>query len=119
LSGDEEQLVQAYLNIGRNAAQAVVGGGIITLRTRVRRQFTLRAHRHRQVLETTVEDTGPGIEPALSARIFFPMVSSRADGTGLGLTIAHEIIDRHGGAIDCDSAAGCTRFNIYLPMAEQ
>ncbi len=119
LSGDEEQLVQAYLNIVRNAAQAVVGGGIITLRTRVRRQFTLRAHRHRQVLETTVEDTGPGIEPALSARIFLPMVSSRADGTGLGLTIAREIIDRHGGAIDCDSAAGCTRFNIYLPMAEQ
>lgn len=116
LSGDREQLVQAYLNIVRNAAQALSGAGSITLRTRVRRQFTLHGRRHRQVLESTIEDDGPGIGPDLLENIFLPMVSGRANGTGLGLTIAREIIDCHGGTIRCESAAGCTQFDIYLPL---
>jgi len=114
--GDREQMVQAVLNIVRNAVQAMGGRGTIVLKTRVRRQHTLRNNRHRLVLETSITDDGPGIDPKLIDRIFFPMVTGRADGTGLGLAITQEIIRRHDGVIECTSEPGNTQFSIFLPI---
>ena len=118
ITGDREQLVQAVLNIVRNAVQAIDGVGRITLVTRIRRQFTLGSRRHRHVLEATINDDGPGIPPAILEDVFSPMVSGRPGGTGLGLTIAQEILSRHGGAIECVSQPGDTRFILYLRVED-
>ena len=114
--GDREQLIQAVLNIVRNAVQAMAGRGRIELKTRVRRQYTLLNQRHRLVVEASITDDGPGIDPLLIDRIFFPMVTGRADGTGLGLAITQEIIRRHEGVIECTSQPGETCFRILLPV---
>lgn len=114
--GDSEQLIQAVLNIARNAAQALGGDGVITLRSRSERQFTLGQKRHRLVLHAEIEDNGPGIPEELRERIFFPLVTGRADGTGLGLSIAQTVIHQHGGVIECHSRPGRTIFRIYLPL---
>jgi len=118
ITGDREQLMQAVLNVVRNAVQAIDGVGQITLVTRIRRQFTLGNRRHRHVLEATIADDGPGVPPAIVEDIFSPMVSGRPDGTGLGLTIAKEILSRHGGAIACTSQPGDTRFILHLPVED-
>lgn len=116
--GDRGQLVQAVLNVVRNALQASddIDNCIITLRTRAQRQFTIGAQRHRLVCRLDIEDNGPGIPDDMLHSIFMPMVTGRAEGTGLGLTIAQSIIDRHGGLLECASEPGNTRFTIYLPM---
>lgn len=114
--GDTEQLIQAVLNIARNAVQALGGNGVITLRSRIERQFTLSQKRHRLVLRAEIEDNGPGIPEELRERIFFPLVTGRADGTGLGLSIAQTIVHQHGGVIECHSRPGQTIFRIYLPL---
>ncbi len=114
--GDSEQLIQAVLNIARNAAQALTNGGVIRLRSRIERQFTLSQKRHRLVLRAEIEDNGPGIPEELRERIFFPLVTGRADGTGLGLSIAQTIVHQHGGVIECHSRPGQTIFRIYLPL---
>lgn len=114
--GDSEQLIQAVLNIARNAAQALGGDGVITLRSRSERQFTLGQKRHRLVLHAEIEDNGPGIPEELRERIFFPLVTGRADGTGLGLSIAQTVVHQHGGVIECHSRPGRTIFRIYLPL---
>jgi len=114
--GDAEQLVQAVLNIVRNAAQALDNTGVIRLRSRIERQFTLVQKRHRLVLCAEIEDNGPGIPEELRERIFFPMVTGRADGTGLGLSIAQTIVHQHGGVIECHSRPGWTIFRIYFPL---
>ncbi len=114
--GDTEQLIQAVLNIARNAAQALGGDGVIRLRSRIERQFTLSQKRHRLVLRAEIEDNGPGITEELRERIFFPLVTGRADGTGLGLSIAQTIVHQHGGVIECHSRPGQTIFRIYLPL---
>ena len=101
--GDQEQMIQAILNIVRNAVEATRGEGNILLKTRVRRQKTLRNHRHRLVVEASITDDGPGIDEQIIDRIFFPMVTGRADGTGLGLAITQEIVRRHNGVIECTS----------------
>ena len=116
LTGDREQMVQAVLNIVRNAVQAMAGRGVIALRTRVRHQFTLHNRRHRLAVEVWITDDGPGIDPAMIEKVFFPMVTGRADGTGLGLAIAQEAVNRHGGTIECVSRPGKTRFTLYLPV---
>jgi two-component system nitrogen regulation sensor histidine kinase GlnL len=116
LSGDAEQLVQAVLNIVRNAAQAVEYRGRVCLRTRVERQFTIGQKRHRLVLRAEVEDDGPGIRQDLVDHIFYPMVTGRAEGTGLGLSIAQAIVHQHGGLIQCSSRPRQTIFTIYLPL---
>ncbi|MGQ0622381.1 MAG: nitrogen regulation protein NR(II) [Panacagrimonas sp.] len=120
---DREQLIQALLNLVRNAMQSLMGegggGGVdgaITLRSRTRRQFTIAGTRHRLVIQIDVEDTGPGIPSTLIDRIFYPMVTTRADGTGLGLPMAQYLIHAHGGLIECRSRPGCTVFSIYLPL---
>jgi len=118
VSGDRAQLVQAVLNITRNALQAAEGEDncTITLRSRSQRQFTIGTKRHRLVLRVDIIDNGPGIPANMRQSIFAPMVTGRADGTGLGLSIAQSIINRHGGALECDSEPGHTQFTIYLPM---
>ncbi len=114
--GDSEQLIQAVLNIVRNAAQAMNQSGTLILRSRIERQFTIGPRRYRLVMRAEVEDNGPGIPPELMERIFYPMVTGRADGTGLGLSIAQAIITQHNGLIECRSRPQQTVFTIYLPL---
>jgi two-component system, NtrC family, nitrogen regulation sensor histidine kinase GlnL len=116
IEGDREQLIQAVLNILRNALQAVERQGNITLRTRTRRQFTIGAVRHRLVVQIDIEDDGPGIAPSMIEKIFYPMVTTRAEGTGLGLPIAQYLVHSHGGLIECRSRPGCTVFTLYMPL---
>ncbi len=116
LMADPDRLIQALLNLARNAANATGQSGQIILRTRVMRQFTIGNIRHRLVLRVEVEDNGPGIPPELQERIFFPMVTGRAEGTGLGLPIAQELVNQHGGLIECESQPGEARFYVYLPL---
>jgi two-component system, NtrC family, nitrogen regulation sensor histidine kinase GlnL len=116
LIGDKEQLIQVMLNIVRNAAQAMQGNGIITLRTRVAHQATLIKRRHRQAVRVEIIDNGPGIPPELQDKIFYPLVSGRADGHGLGLTLAQDFVSQHHGIIEYDSEPGRTRFTVLLPL---
>ena len=119
LTGDKEQLIQVTLNIARNAVQAMHGQGEIILRTRVARQVTLARKRHRLAMSLQIIDNGPGIPDAIRDNIFYPLVSGRPDGTGLGLTLAQTYIHQHHGAIDFDSKPGYTSFNILLPLTQE
>jgi len=120
---DREQMIQAMLNIVRNAMQAISSQnelrlGRITLRSRALRQFTIGHVRHRLVARVEIIDNGPGIPPELQDTLFYPMVSGRPDGTGLGLAITQNIISQHQGLIECESHAGHTAFSIYLPLEQ-
>ncbi len=120
---DREQMIQAVLNIVRNAMQAIGGQnelrlGRITLRSRAVRQFTIAHVRHRLVARVEIVDNGPGIPAELQDTLFYPMVSGRPDGTGLGLAITQNIISQHQGLIECESHAGHTAFSIYLPLEQ-
>ena len=117
--GDHAQMVQAVLNIVRNAVQAMESRGCIRLRTRARRQCTIHNRRHRLAVEASITDDGPGIDPKLMDRMFFPMVTGRDDGTGLGLALTQEIIARHGGLIECASRPGQTCFTVFLPVEDR
>ncbi|MDR3416987.1 MAG: nitrogen regulation protein NR(II) [Nevskia sp.] len=121
LYADREQLIQATLNIGRNAMQAIGAGGngMIVLRTRTRRQVTIGGRRHKLAIQVDIEDNGPGIPPALLEKIFYPMVTTRAEGTGLGLPIAQYLIHSHGGLIECQSQPGRTVFSMFLPLGDK
>lgn len=116
LVGDREQLIQAVLNIARNAAQAMAGQGEIILRTRALRQVTLAKKRFRLAVEIKVIDNGPGIPEEIRERMFYPLVSGREGGNGLGLTIAQNFIQHHQGSIDCHSRPGQTVFTLRLPV---
>lgn len=116
LFGDREQLIQAILNIARNAAQAMEGEGEIVFRTRSVRQVTLAKRRYRLALELQVIDNGPGIPEAIRDKIFYPLVSGRDGGSGLGLTLAQSFIQQHHGTIEVDSWPGRTCFAIKLPL---
>jgi two-component system nitrogen regulation sensor histidine kinase GlnL len=116
LVGDKEQLIQVMLNIVRNAAQVMQGNGTITLRTRVAHQATLIKRRHRLAVRIEIIDTGPGIPLELQDKVFYPLVSGRADGHGLGLTIAQDFVSQHHGTIEFDSEPGRTRFIVLLPL---
>jgi two-component system nitrogen regulation sensor histidine kinase GlnL len=116
--GDADLLMQAILNVVRNAVQALDGKGQITLRTRVQRQYTIGAKRHRLVAQVDVIDDGPGIPPQQQQQIFYPMVSGRPTGTGLGLSIAQNIVNQHGGLIECASRPGETVFTLLLPLGK-
>lgn len=124
ISADQDQLIQVFLNIVRNARQAITERapphetGRILLRTRAMRQVTIGSLRHRLVCRIEIEDNGPGIPRELMDRIFFPMVSGRASGSGLGLSIAQSIVNQHHGLIECDSASGRTVFTILLPFEQ-
>jgi two-component system nitrogen regulation sensor histidine kinase GlnL len=119
--GDPEQLIQAVLNIVRNAAQAVgaegaKAGGEIVLRTRVARQVSVVKRGHGLALELQVIDDGPGVPAEIRDRIFHPLVSGRQGGTGLGLTLAQTFVQHHHGVIECESQPGRTCFRITLPL---
>ncbi|MBU2887802.1 nitrogen regulation protein NR(II) [Gilvimarinus agarilyticus] len=120
INGDKEQLIQALLNIARNAMQAMkenhTPNPTLTLRSRVRRQYTIAGHHHPLVIHIEVVDNGPGIPEHMVKQIFYPMISGRAEGTGLGLTISQHLIHQHNGLIECHSEPGETRFSLFLPM---
>lgn len=119
---DQEQMIQAVLNIARNALQALGDSRQpapqITLRSRALRQFTIGHQRHRLAVRIEIIDNGPGIPPELQETIFYPMVSGRPDGTGLGLAIAQSIISQHQGLVECESQPGHTVFSISLPLEQ-
>ena len=119
--GDREQLIQAVLNIAHNAAQALSeriasGDAMLTLRTRVARRVTINRHLHRLALVLHIEDNGPGIPEAIRDRIFYPLVSGRDGGSGLGLTLAQTFVQQHQGTIECESEPGRTVFKILIPL---
>ncbi|MDX1458104.1 MAG: nitrogen regulation protein NR(II) [Marinobacter sp.] len=126
--GDKEQLIQAFLNIARNAMEAAfehqrgeptTERPTITLRTRALRQFTIGHKRHRLACRVDVIDNGPGIPSDLLQNIFYPMISGRASGTGLGLSITQSIIGQHRGLVECESEPGQTDFIIFLPLEDK
>ena len=119
--GDREQLIQAVLNIAHNAAQALeerieAGDAVIVMRTRIARQATLAKQRYPLALELHIQDNGPGVPEALRDRIFYPLISGRDGGSGLGLTLAQTFVQQHMGTIECDSEVGKTLFRIVIPL---
>ena len=113
---DRDQMVQALLNLVQNAALALDGQGTITLRSRAVSNFTIGETRHRVIASIEIEDDGPGIPRDMQDSVFYPLVTSRPDGTGLGLPAAQELISRHGGLIEFDSRPGRTVFFVRLPL---
>jgi two-component system nitrogen regulation sensor histidine kinase GlnL len=122
--GDREQLIQAVLNIVQNDAQALseeilLGAAQIELKTRIARSVTISKQRYKLALDLHVIDNGPGIPEDISERIFFPLVSGREGGSGLGLTLAQTFVQQHQGFIVCDSRPGRTDFHIQIPYRRQ
>ncbi len=122
LVGDIEQLIQAVLNVVRNAAQALVSGanggrgGTIMLRTRSARQVTIARQRHKLALELQVIDDGPGVPDEIRDRVFNPLVSGREGGSGIGLALVQTYVQNHGGVVEFDSRPGRTVFTLLLPL---
>ncbi|MBC7701934.1 MAG: PAS domain-containing protein [Massilia sp.] len=119
--GDREQLIQAVLNIAHNAAQALsdriqTGDALLSLRTRVARRVTINRQLHRLALVLHIEDNGPGIPESIRDRIFYPLVSGRDGGSGLGLTLAQTFVQQHQGTIECESEPGRTVFKLLIPL---
>lgn len=117
LRADPDQLTQVFLNLAGNAVQAMHGTGRVCLRTRIERHHTATA-RSRMAIRVDVEDNGPGVPDHLRASLFLPLVTGRAEGTGLGLPIAQDIVQRHGGLIEWRSEPGRTVFSVVLPLNE-
>ena len=116
LIGETEHLIQALLNVARNAAQSMKGRGEIRIVTRIARQVTLARVRYRYAIMVDIIDNGPGVAIGLQDKIFYPLVSGRDGGTGLGLSIAQEFVSQHQGIIEFDSIPGQTRFTVLLPV---
>jgi len=120
LIGDREKLIQVVLNIARNAVQAMQTGRTenaqIVFKTRSERQVTLARKRYRVAIKLQIIDNGPGIPNDIREKIFYPLVSGREGGTGLGLALAQTFITQHHGMIDCASEPGKTSFTILLPI---
>jgi two-component system nitrogen regulation sensor histidine kinase GlnL len=118
---DRNQIIQAMLNLGRNALQALAQstsprGKRIVLRTRALTNVNIGAQRHRLVASVQFEDNGPGVPEQLRDTLFYPLVTGRADGTGLGLAVAQDLVSRHDGLIEFESRPGQTIFTILLPF---
>ena len=113
---DKDQLIQAFLNVARNAVQAMEGKGNIIFKTRIHRHMNIGRKRYKLAVKCDIIDSGPGIDVSMMSQIFYPMITGRADGTGLGLSIAQSLINQHSGLIECNSEPGNTVFSIYLPM---
>ena len=121
IRGDREQLIQAVLNIVHNAAHVLSeriaqGDAQIVLKTRINRQVTFGKNRYRLALELHVIDNGPGVPEEIKDRLFFPLVSGRDGGSGLGLNLAQTFVQQHHGLIECDSEPGRTDFRIVIPL---
>jgi two-component system nitrogen regulation sensor histidine kinase GlnL len=113
---DRHQLIQALLNVARNALQAQGDLGCIVLRTRARSNVSIGSVQHRLIASVQLEDSGPGVPPHLRSSIFYPLVTGRANGTGLGLAVAQELVTRNGGIIEFESETGRTVFTLLLPL---
>ena len=113
---DRDQMVQAFLNLVRNAVAALEGHGTLTLRSRAVTNFTIGDTRHRVIATIEIEDDGPGIPADLQDSVFYPLVTSRPEGTGLGLPAAQELLSRHGGLIEFESRPGRTVFFVRIPL---
>jgi len=120
LIGDREKLIQTVLNIARNAVQAMQSNGAVNaeviLRTRAERQVTLAKKRYRVAIKVQIIDNGPGIPADIKDKIFYPLVTGREGGSGLGLALAQTFVTQHHGMIDCESQPGKTCFTILLPV---
>lgn len=116
IRADRDKLIQAILNIVRNAWQAAGESGEIALRTRPNRLFTIGQRLHKLVARIEVIDNGPGIPPEIGTGAFYPLITGRADGTGLGLSIAQSLIHEHGGLIEYERRDGKTVFSISIPL---
>ena len=115
---DPEMMLQVFLNIARNAMQSLADtpSSQICITTRVDRNFTIGSKIHRMVTKVDIIDNGPGISDDLKDHLFYPMITGRKDGTGLGLSLAQSLVQQHSGLIECDSEPGCTRFSIIIPL---
>jgi two-component system nitrogen regulation sensor histidine kinase GlnL len=116
LNLDRDQMIQAFLNLIRNAFAALDGQGTLTLRSRAANNFTIGEIRHRVIASIEIEDDGPGIPFNMQDSVFYPLVTSRPDGTGLGLPAAQELLSRHGGLIEFESRPGRTVFYVRIPL---
>ena len=115
---DRDHMIQAFLNLVRNAAAALDGQGTLTLRSRAVTNYTIGDVRHRVIASIEVEDDGPGIPPEIQDSVFYPLVTGRPDGTGLGLPVAQELLSRHGGLIEFESRPGRTVFFVRMPLGQ-
>lgn len=115
---DRDHMIQAFLNLVRNAAAALDGQGTLTLRSRAVTNYTIGDVRHRVIASIEVEDDGPGIPPEIQDSVFYPLVTGRSDGTGLGLPVAQELLSRHGGLIEFESRPGRTVFFVRIPLGQ-
>lgn len=113
---DRDQMVQAFLNLVQNAATALGGQGTIIVKSRAVTNFTIGDVRHRAIASIEIEDDGPGIPEELKDSIFYPLVTGRPDGTGLGLSVAQDLVSRHGGLIEFESRPGRTVFFVRIPL---
>ncbi|WP_296403665.1 ATP-binding protein [Psychrobacter sp.] len=126
ITADKNQLIQVFLNLANNACEAILEQDTtlldssytpeLTITTRIEHQYTIGPQHHKQVIRVSIKDNGAGIADDLIDRIFFPLVTGRANGTGLGLALVQEIIHRHQGAIEVNSEPEDTQFNVYLPL---
>lgn len=119
IHGDRDQLIQAVLNIVRNSVDAMGNSGVIRLRTRIERSVYVGLQWHRCMVKVDIEDNGPGVPEDIRERIFYPMVTGRAGGSGLGLSIAQDIVNKHQGLIQLHSEPGLTRFSLLLPFSQR
>jgi two-component system nitrogen regulation sensor histidine kinase GlnL len=123
LVGDLGQLIQAVLNIVRNAMQSIMESDQkimdpkIILRTRTMNHVTIGSSMHKLVAKVEIIDNGPGIKKDIIETIFYPLISGRAQGTGLGLSLSQNILKNHNGLIECDSENGLTCFRLFLPVS--
>ena len=115
---DRDHMIQAFLNLVRNASAALDGQGTLTLRSRAVTNYTIGDVRHRVIASIEVEDDGPGIPPEIQDSVFYPLVTGRSDGTGLGLPVAQELLSRHGGLIEFESRPGRTVFFVRIPLGQ-
>jgi two-component system nitrogen regulation sensor histidine kinase GlnL len=115
---DRNEIIQALLNVARNAMQALAGEGKLTLRTRTVFNHNIGPARHRLVACIQVEDNGPGVPEDLHKTLFFPLVTAKSDGSGLGLSVAQDMVARHGGIIEFESRRGLTIFSMLLPLED-
>jgi two-component system, NtrC family, nitrogen regulation sensor histidine kinase GlnL len=116
IRADRDLLIQAVLNIVKNAVQALEGKGRIILKTRIQRNHTIGRQHHKLAVKVDIIDNGSGIDPDVMERIFYPMITGRAEGTGLGLSIAQLLINQHNGLVECHSEPGNTVFSVFLPI---
>ncbi len=115
---DRDQIIQAFMNLVRNATQVLAGHGTVRLRSRAVSNFTIGETRHRVIASIEIIDDGPGIPRDIQDSIFYPLITGTPEGTGLGLPLAQELISRHGGMIEFESRPGRTVFYVRIPIEE-